>query len=123
MKRLEFLKLFLKLFGVQEIELIDLTLDSIRGFAIYDKSTIEERQEFIWHKSENQSPPIELNILIEKIIINKLNTGDKISAEIHNLKFEKLSNAQRDELIKQLFDIEIKMIDNGIETDSFFVHD
>ena len=29
----------------------------------------------------------------------------------------------KEKLIDQLYDIEIKMIDNGEETDSFFVHD
>ena len=122
MKRLEFLKIFLKLFGVQKIELIEMTKDSIRGFAIYDELVFEERQEFIWHRPENQIPPTELNLLIEKIINNKLHRGDKIFAEVSNIKFNEFNNMQRDELIKQLFDIEIKMIDNGIETDSFFVH-
>ena len=63
-KRLNFLKSYLKLYGVEKIELTNETVDFISGIAIYDENDPEERQEFIWHKSEKQVPSPELNILI-----------------------------------------------------------
>ena len=64
-KRLNFLISYLKLYGVEEIELIIETADSISGISTYAESGPEERQEFIWHKSEDEVPSSELNILIE----------------------------------------------------------
>jgi len=86
-KRLNFLKLFLKLYGVEKIELTNQAENSISGIAIYGESDLEERQEFIWDKSENEVPPIELNILIEKIVAGKWHTGDKISEHIEKIEF------------------------------------
>jgi len=65
-KRLIFIKTFLKLYGVEKIELTNQTKNSISGIAIYDLSDPEEKQEFIWHQTEDDVPPNALNILIEK---------------------------------------------------------
>lgn len=122
-KRLNFLKSYLKLFGVEKIESIKQTNNSISGIAIYDETDPEERQEFIWHKSEHETPPIELNILIEKIITKKMHNGDKISKKIEELEFQEFDNITKMKIIDELFRVEIKMIDDGKETDSYFVHD
>ncbi|MCB0538076.1 MAG: hypothetical protein H6571_09235 [Lewinellaceae bacterium] len=122
-KRLNFLKSFLKLYGVEKIELIEENENSISGFAIYNNSNLEEKQEFIWHKSEDEVPSPELKILIEKIVSEKLHYGDKVIDEIENIELPEFDNQMKEKLIDQLYDIEIKMIDNGEETDSFFVHD
>ena len=122
-KRLNFLKSFLKLYGVEKIELTKETFDSISGIVIYEESDPEEIQEFIWHKSENQVPHSELCVLIDKIVAEKMHNGDLIYDNIiSNFEFKEFNNQKRDELIELLYDIEIKMIDNGEETDSYFVH-
>ena len=121
-KRLNFLESFLKLYYVEKIEVIDERVDSIRGIAIYDESDPEERQEFIWHKSENKIPSSELIILIEKIVTEKWHNGDKISADIETMKFEEFNNFTRDKILDELFDVNIKMVDEGQETDSYWVH-
>lgn len=121
-KRLTFLKSYLKLFGVEKIELINKTVDSISGIAIYDENDPEERQEFIWHKSEKEVPSAELNILIEKIVAEKWHNGDKIWAEIEKMQFAEFNNLTRDKILDELFDVRIRMIDDGEETDSYWVH-
>lgn len=121
-KRLNFLKSYLKLYGVERIELTNETADSISGIAIYDQSDPEERQEFIWHKTENEVPSAELNILIEKIVAEKWHNGDKIWAEIEKMKFAEFNNLTRDKILDELFDVRIRMIDDGEETDSYWVH-
>ena len=121
-KRLNFLKSFLKLYGVEKIELPNQTENSISGIAIYNESDQVEQQGFIWHISEDEVPPIELNILIEKIVEEKLHDGDKISERIEEIEFTQFSNETKAKILDKLFDIEIRMIDNGEETDSYFVH-
>lgn len=121
-KRLNFLKSFLKLYEVERIELTNQTVNSISGIAIYDESDPEERQEFIWHKTESEVPRIELNILIEKIVKEKWHNGDKISYHIEKMEFNEFSNETRDKILDELFDINIRMVDEGEETDSYWVH-
>jgi len=121
-KRLIFLESYLKLFGVEKIELIKETLDFVTGIAIYDVTDSEERQEFIWYISEIDTPSSQLNNLIEKIHMNKLHLGDKFSNMIEQTDFPEFNRETKEKLLNELFDIEIRMIDNGKETDSFFVH-
>jgi len=121
-KRLNFLKSFLKLYEVKRIKLTSQTENSISGIAIYDESDPEERQEFIWHKTESDVPRIELNILIEKIVKEKWHNGDKISYHIEKMEFNEFSNETRDQILDELFDINIRMVDEGEETDSYWVH-
>jgi hypothetical protein len=120
--RLNFLKSYLKLFEVDRIELTNEMVDSISGIAIYNKNELEERQEFIWHKSEKQTPSLELNILIEKIVKKKWHDGDKISKHIEDLEFEEFDNSTKEKILNELFDVRISMVDDGKETDSFWVH-
>jgi hypothetical protein len=122
-KRLIFLESFLKFYSVEEIELIEENGSSISGIAIYDGNIPEERNEFIWHKSEIEVPPIELNILIEKIISEKWHDGDRITVPIDEIEYSEFDNKTRDELIKELFEIEVGIInDDGGENDFYFVH-
>jgi len=121
-KRLNFLKSFLKIYGVEKIKLTNITSDSISGIAIYDENDPEERQDFIWYKSENEVPSPELNILIEKIVAEKWHNGDKISEHIEELEFEEFDNATKDKILTELFRVEIRMVDDGEETDTYWVH-
>ena len=98
------------------------TINSISGIAIYDENDAEERQEFIWYKSEKENPSSELNILIEKIVAEKWHNGDKISEHIEELEFEEFDNSTKEKILTELFDVRIRMIDNGEETDSYWVH-
>lgn len=117
-----FLKSYLKLYEVVNIELTNETVDSISGIAIYDENDPKERQEFIWHKYEKDVPSPELNILIEKIVAEKWHKGDKITKDIEEIEFTEFDYETKKGLEYQLFEVEIRMVDNGEETDSYFVH-
>ncbi|MEO1486773.1 MAG: hypothetical protein AAFU57_13570 [Bacteroidota bacterium] len=121
-KRLDFLKSYLKLFGVEKIKVINETPDLIRGIAIYDENDPDELQEFVWHKPAKEVPSAEINILVEKITNEKWHEGDKILTKIQNMNFKEFDSTKRDELLDELFDVEIRMVDDGKETDSFWVH-
>ena len=121
-KRLIFLKSFLKLYEVVKIELIEENENSISGIAVYDENDPEERQEFIWYMTENNVPPIELNILIEKIVSEKWHNGDKITKDIDKMKFIEFENVTKNRMEYELFEINVKMVDDGEETDSYWVH-
>ena len=121
-KRLRFLKSFLKLYAVERIKLLNETQDAYHGVAIYDEDDPEERQEFIWHISEDNTPSSELITLIDKIVAEKWHNGDKISSHIEEMEFNEFDNSVRDKILDELFDVRIRMIDDGEETDSYWVH-
>lgn len=62
----------------------------------------------------------ELNILIYKIVAEKWHTGDKISEHIEEIKFEEFDNSTKDKILTELFNIQIRMVDGGEETDSYW---
>lgn len=121
-KRLNFIKSYLKLYDVQKIELTKETDKFIQGFAIYDESDPDEIQEFIWKKRESETPSKDLITLIDRIVKEKLHSGDKLNKQIEKIQFDEFDDDQKQNLLEELFEIEIKMIDNGQETDSYFVH-
>jgi hypothetical protein len=63
-----------------------------------------------------------LNILIEKNVAEKWHYGDKISEHIEELEFEEFDNATKDKILTELFRVEIRMVDDGEETDTYWVH-
>ena len=64
----------------------------------------------------------ELNILIEKIVTEKWNNGDKISEHIEEMEFVEFDKNSKEKILNELFKVDIKMVDDGKETDSYFVH-
>ena len=121
-KRQILLRNFFRLFDIDKVELTKVDIDKILGTAIYNDN---EEQDFCWHMTEENIPFDDLNFLIKIIVDNKLNRNDKIIANETEI-FIKSGWTERskfDKVYNQLFDIEIKMVDNGKESDSFFMHD
>jgi len=123
-KRLKFLKHFLKLFGVESIEYSKFETGKICGTAVYDPNDTEEQQDFCWYITEENVPSDDVFELIEIIIFNDYNKTDLIIVPADEI-FEKTGWHDRNKFnqaFDKLFEIEIKMVDNGKETDSYFLH-
>ena len=121
-KREIFLESYFKIFGMEKIQWLEKTEKSIRGIVIYDSSDLDEQQEFIWHKSENEVPSEKVSLLIEKLIAEKLLIGDKLIKPIKEIKLAEFDKVTNEQLFEQLFDIGINMVDDGKETDIFYIH-
>lgn len=122
-KRELFLLHFLKLFGVDKVEITKSERSKIYGVATYLDD--EETQEFCWHKMKEDEPQDDLFRLLKVIKDNKFNQHDKIIVSANRL-FEMApwtDRAHFNIIYDRLFDIEIKMIDEGEETDSYFLHE
>lgn len=122
-KRQNFLRSFLGLYGVENIEITKFDKEKICGIAIYLDD--EDTQEFCWHVTEDNVPSDDLIELIQIIKNNEFNRTDKVIVSADEL-FEKTEWTDRnkfDKTFDQLFEVEVKMIDDGEETDSFFMHD
>ena len=108
---------------MEKLEWINETENSIRGIVVYDASDFDERQEFVWNKSENEIPSEKLNFMIDKLISEKLLIGDKLIKPTAEIEFAEFDNSTKEKLFADLFNVGISMVDNGKETDMFYVHD
>lgn len=121
--RQKFLCSYLGLYGVDNIEITEFDKAKICGIAIYLDD--EDTQEFCWHMTEDNVPSDDLIELIQIIKNNEFNRTDKVIVSADEL-FEKTEWTDRnkfDKTFDELFEVEVKMIDDGEETDSFFMHD
>ena len=122
-RRQIFLEHLLGLYEVDKVEITNAETDKIFGNAIYLDG--DDKQEFCWHMTEQNVPNDELIKLIKLIKDNKFNTTDKIIVSADTI-FKKSGWADRTKFnltYDELFDIEVKMIDEGEETDTYFMHD
>jgi len=116
---------FLNLLGAEDIVYIKFETYNVFGTVVNDKNNKEEQQDFCWHTTEENVPSEKVIDIINTIKANKFIAIDKISVswtEIFALSkennFESFMSS-----VHELLNVEIKMIDNGIETDSFFIHE
>jgi hypothetical protein len=122
MKRKLFLETFLGALGASKIKWGNINVDKIYGTVIYDHEDPEERQDFVWHMTEDNVPSEVVRLVIKYLSENNLIDIDKIIKPIREIDLPFLSQSKKEYVINSLFDIEVRMIDNGEETDSYFIH-
>lgn len=123
MKRQLFLISFLGAFGAVDILWTDMQIDKIYGTVIYDTSDPDERQDFVWHMTESNVPNDDVKNLVDFLSNKGLINIDKIMTPINEIKIDFIDNYKLDNVWNELFKIEVRMIDDGEETDSYFIHD
>jgi len=122
MKRKTFLITFLTALGAVRIIWGDTFVDKIYGTVIYDESDPEERQDFVWHMTEDNVPSDDVRKVIEYMANNKLIDIDKIIKPIDELPLNFIEQHQKEKIFNELFNIQVRMIDDGEETDRYFIH-
>ena len=122
MKRKFVLEIFLEALGAVKIIWGEIYFDKIDGTVIYDETDPEERQDFVWHMTEEEVPSEETRKLIKYIHDKKLIDIDKIIKPIEELNLDFIEESKRENAIDQLFNMEVRMIDEGEETDDYFIH-
>jgi hypothetical protein len=129
MDRKAFLIEYLGAHGAKELLFSEENDEYISGTVIYDPNDPEERQDFRWHQPKNSPLSIEVYQLVTLISKHSLLDIDKLleSPEellaMYNSEFSpKLSAEAFNQIYDALFEIEVKMLDDGEETDSFFMH-
>jgi|SRR5690554_1494096 len=123
MKRQTFLKSFLGALGAVDIIWTDTQIDKIYGTVIYDLSDFDERQDFVWHMTEDNVPNENVKKLVDFLSTNNLVDIDKIIRPIEQLDINFIDKSEHNNVWDELFEIEVKMLDDGQETDSYFLHD
>jgi hypothetical protein len=130
MKRKAFLYEFLGALGAEQIEWHYENDDFISGKVIYKTDDSEEVQEFRWRKTENEVPPENVRLLakllreesllnIDKIIV----TRKELASRYNDVFGVKYTEQEFIKILKILESIEVPMLDNGVETDAFFIHE
>ena len=122
-KRKVFLEIFLTALGAEKIEWGKLEVDKIFGTVVYDNTDAEERQDFVWHMTEDKVPSEEVKMVIKYIADNSLIKFDKIIKPVEELNLDFIDQSKRKKVIDELFNIEVRMIDEGEESDRYFIHD
>lgn len=119
----EFLTSFFALFKAY---LIELKIEYNKVYGIVSWKGEEEKQSFYWEINFEKSILQKIRLLCEFLIKHDLILGDKISISLSELKAKlqkygwDLNEAEK--VIDQLCSVKIKMLDDGDETDSFFIH-
>lgn len=128
-KRKEFLKSFLSALGAAEVKFSHVSDVLIEGTVIYVEDDPEERQDFSWTATENDAPPkrvMEIVKVIQKenlIDIDRLRVSeDHLYDRTRKIFSNGLSRQEFDIGLKELLSIQIPMVDDGIETDIYFIH-
>lgn len=122
-KRQTFLEAFLSAFGARQIIWTDKNMNSISGTVIYDPTDSEERQDFIWHMTEEKAPSEHVVKLIHFLSDKKLLQGDKLRFPISEIEIPDTDNHTKEKHFNELLSVAVNMIDEGKETDSFFIHE
>jgi len=130
MRRKQFLIEFLGALGAKDIQWHEESDTSISGLVIYEIDDPEEVQEFIWHVQESESPSEDVKKLAELLNENHLLSIDKISVSRHELRSlysKKLERIVPENefiaILETLGSIEVPMVDEGKETDVYFIHE
>ncbi|USD20449.1 hypothetical protein MJO52_15395 [Microbulbifer variabilis] len=130
MRRKQFLTEFLGALGAKEIQWQKETDTSISGVVIYEIDDPEEVQEFIWYVQESEVPPENVRKLVELLNEKNLLSIDKISIsrkELRSLYSKKqgriVSEDEFISILEALVSIEVPMVDEGRETDVYFIHE
>ena len=129
MKRKAFLIEFLGALGAEVIEWRDENNSYISGRVIYEKDDPEEIQDFCWHLSEQEVPSDSVLMLAKLINEGNLLSIDKITVNREELRrqFNEYQNTDFSKsdflnILDTLTSVQIRMVDDGEETDTYFIH-
>ena len=119
----DFLSSFFAIFDahVNEYWVVD---DKVYGDIEWNDES--EKQSFTWNIGLEVSIIAKLRALCDFLIKNNLINGDRIIVSEETLKAKLIALgwdlSEAEKYINYLCTVEIKMVDNGEETDSFFIH-
>ena len=121
-RRKIFLENFLRLFGVERLELTKITIDKVYGQAFFNDN---DRQDFCLYMSEEKVPRDSVLELIKTLRENNLVDIDKLTDTPKSVFAKTKQNDYKNFIatFDELMTVNVRMIDDGEETDYFFLHD
>ncbi len=122
LKRKRFLQSFLGALGAKQIIWTSQDDNSIFGTVIYDETDPDERQDFVWHMTENNVPNDTIIDLLTYLTTKSLIDNDHLIVPVAEIEIPDIDDETRDKLFDELFRVSVDMIDSGKETDFYFIH-
>ena len=126
MEHLLIIKFLESFFNLFKARIEDYKIVGEKIFGIVGWIDEDEKQDFVYEENFDETILSKVKLLCDFITKNKLNEGDRIIVSenelIQKLKNEKWGEVEAKNAIDNLCKLEVKMIDEGEETDSFFVH-
>jgi len=122
LRRQLFLETFLKALGAQNILWGKIDDEKIYGTVIYDEADFEERQDFVWKMREENVPSKNAEKLLNALRENNLISVDKIVKSVAELSSAFLSEEEKQLALEEISKVSVMMIDDGIESDTYFLH-
>jgi hypothetical protein len=130
LNRFAFLRDFLGALGAKQMDISEVSEDTVRGTVIYEPNNSEETQDFCWHAREQDLPDDRVFRLINLIHQHRLLDIDRLKVSrgelrvLYNKVFEEnLGSVAFGNILDQLEEIEVRMVDDGVETDHYFIHE
>lgn len=122
--KVQFLKSFFNLFEAEV--LITKVSDKNDIYGTLSWQDEEDMQDFRWSNFFNDESLVLLKHICDFILENKLNDNDRILIPETKLKHKLLKSGWNPDKIEKgiecLMVVNIRMVDDGEETDSFFIH-
>ncbi len=109
--------------GARKIHWSARNAGSVSGTVVYDLTDPDERQDFIWHMTEEETPSEQLAELISYLVEHQLLDGDKLKVPTTEVQVPGINDAIKEQLFEELFQVGVNMVDEGEETDTYFIHD
>ncbi|UOG75865.1 hypothetical protein MTX78_04530 [Hymenobacter tibetensis] len=122
MKRKLFLQTFLGGLGAANIVWGNEEPTSIRGTVLYQDTEVDESQDFVWYMTEDRVPAEDVRDALSYLYTHGYIQGDKVDRSAWSLKPVFIAPARWESVLDELFEIEVRMLDNGVETDCYFLH-
>jgi hypothetical protein len=122
MKRKLFLETFLRALGAVLITWGKVEQDKIYGTVVYDLTDPEDRQDFVWHRTEENVPSEDVRKLIQYLSDHHLIDNDRITIPLYEYRFDFIEPSRQKQVIDELLRIEVKMVEEGEETGTYSLH-
>lgn len=130
MTRENALKRFFSALEINDFEIKEKNTNSVSGTVFYDRNDPDEFQDFCWHINEKNIPSEQSLLIADLIADNNLIDIDQITInreelwKLYQNKYDKdISFIDFEKHLDVLLGIKVSMIDDGVETDAFFIHE
>jgi hypothetical protein len=128
--RPQFLAEFLGALGAQEIRHTHVPPDSVSGTVVYDSSEVEEQQDFRWSVASEAAPSLAATRLVA--LIHR--AGFLRSGKLQVSRQELLAHFNADQrsiysphqfsvILDEVLQVKVTMLDRGVESDYYFIHE
>ena len=128
-RRVTYLHHFLGALGAVELVDIEVTEERVSGTVVYDQEDPEERQDFVWEIQESEAPNSLLCLATHTIFKKRLLKSDRLDQRSQAQLLNYLNSSETalteeafQALLKEHFAIGVRMVDDGIKSDVYFIH-